>query len=173
MCGHSRSSSAYSAYIRHPPSAGTPLLSVTPRPVAFVICRPFDYSLYCSHDTCMHAQVRFSCRCGLAPFIAYSGTHTSHTRCHTCYLCIRLRPFRSYLSLISRRTYTHNALAQILAHCTGSHSCSRFVLLVYGYTAQYVKGHRLSHATPQRDSHQRCYFATACTRRPLLCKRSA
>ena len=57
-------------------------------------------------NTCIYAQVRLSWRFGLAPFIAYSGTHTSHTRCHTCYLCIRICPFRSYSALIHSQAHT-------------------------------------------------------------------
>lgn len=57
-------------------------------------------------NTCIYAQVRFSWRFGLAPFIAYSGTHTSHTRCHTCYLCIRISPFCSYSALIHSQAHT-------------------------------------------------------------------
>lgn len=76
-------------------------------PCRSIVCRPHRHTRSTAlRNTCIYAQVRLSWRFGLAPFIAYSGTHTSHTRCHTCYLCIRIRPFRSYSALIHSQAHT-------------------------------------------------------------------
>lgn len=102
----------------HPPSVGATLLLVTPYPVYSLFAVRIDYSLYCSHDTCIHAQVRFSWRFGLALFVTYSGTHTSLTRRHTCCLCMRIIPSRSYWSLIrsSVTRYTRSHMSLRIAH---------------------------------------------------------
>ena len=106
-------------------------------------------------NTCIYAQVRLSWRFGLARFIAYSGTHTSHTRCHTCYLCIRICPFRSYSALIHYSlAFGHYSLVcSLLSVCQCSHR-------LFGIRLRLSLAHFLSIA-PMCSPALRCSLASA------------
>lgn len=113
-------------------------------------------------NTCIYAQVRFSWRFGLAPFIAYSGTHTSHTRCHTCYLCIRICPFCSYSALI------HYSLAfgHYLPACSLLSICQRSFR--FGTRSRLSLAHFLSIA-PMCSPALRCSLADTAPATAYIC----
>lgn len=115
MCGHSRSSSAYSAYIRHPPSAGTPLLSVTPRPVVMLFAaRSTTHSTAHMIHVCMH---RFG-------FRAVAVLHLSSP------IQVRIHPTHA----ATRATYAYAFALFVLTR----HSFTRKRTLSFGHTCPVV-----------------------------------